>query len=182
MGIANLKTLEIFKKARLRKDGDGGAGSPATSTGGAITTSDLAAGGGLMVPEQGGRKKRLQNLNRKMRKPVRLGKTISEVQNLSKAKDAGGHGSEKRGGREEITDRATAGAYARRYKRVADEAIDASAKADASDDVQLHANAQDAHERAAKLAIDRSDRSYHDKQATHHQMESDRLSEELRDN
>lgn len=86
MSIANLQTLDIFKKAKLRKD--------AAPSGGAVTTTDLQSGG-LLVPEQGGRMKRLQSMGRKMRKPVKLGKSCGEV---SKAKDALGHGSEKHGG------------------------------------------------------------------------------------
>lgn len=87
MAIANLQTLDILKKARIAKDATGGPG------GGAVTTTDLQAGG-LLRPEQGGRAWRLDMQKRKLRKPVLLGKSCSEI---AKDKDAGGHGSNKRG-------------------------------------------------------------------------------------
>ena len=86
MAIANLQTLDILKKARIAKDASGGA----------VSTTDLQAGG-LLRPEQGGRTARLDMQKRKLRKPVLLGKSCSEI-GVEKAKDAGGHGSEKRGG------------------------------------------------------------------------------------
>ena len=68
MTIANLQTLGILKKARLSKD----------AVGGAVSTTDLKSGG-LLVPEQGGRTARLDMQKRKLRKPVLLGKSCSEV-------------------------------------------------------------------------------------------------------
>ena len=88
MAIATLQTLGILKSAKIAKDATGGPG------GGAVTTTDLQAGG-LLQPEQGGRTARLDMQKRKLRKPVLLGKSCSEL-TVEKAKDALGHGSEKR--------------------------------------------------------------------------------------
>ena len=78
-----LHTLRAFQHvSRIQKDAGG------VATGGAISTVDLQAGG-LLRPEQGGRSGISEmNRRRKLRKPVLLGKSCSE---LGKAFDESQH-------------------------------------------------------------------------------------------
>lgn len=130
MSIANLQTLAILKSAKLAKDAVSATGPAA----------DLNAGGRLR-PEQGRSAKQDMKF-RRMKNPVLLGKSCSEI---GKAKDAGGHGSEKRGDN------------ASRYTSASQSAESESRRATAYDnrpygdrDAIGHLDAASAHEYAAK--------------------------------
>ena len=171
MSIANLQTLGILKKSRISKDATPAPGGDAS--GGAVTVNDLKSGG-LLRPEQGWRSGISESRERrKLRKPVVLGKSCSEI-----GKDADFEAKHSRG----------EGGRFDEYHAANNAAREASTAAwDASDKVkrpgiknveaaEMHSRAEAAHKRASNAGdVTPTERGWHLKQAKTHQDEDKRL-------